>query len=139
MAVGGAHWTFWAIGAVALIWNVSGSINFFVQLDADQVAAMPDSYRAIIENRPAWATVAFALTVFGGTLGCLLLLLRKSLSFYVFIASLLGVIATWVHAFSMTNSTIEYTPVLIGTSLSLAVAALLIWYSKLAERKGWIS
>ena len=26
--VGGVHWSFWAIGAVALMWNVTGVINF---------------------------------------------------------------------------------------------------------------
>ena len=137
--VGGVHWSFWAVGAVALIWNGAGSINFVMQLNADQVAAMPASYRAIIENRPAWATVAFAIAVFGGTLGCLLLLLRKSASLYVFIASLLGVIVTMAHALSTTSSTIDYTPVLIGTTMSLVVAAFLVWYSKWAARKGWIS
>ena len=41
------------------------------------VDAMPEAYRAIVENRPAWATAAFAIAVFGGAFGCLLLLLRK--------------------------------------------------------------
>jgi hypothetical protein len=138
-AVGDVHWSFWAIGAVALIWNGAGSINFIMQLNVDQVAAMPEAYRAVIDGRPTWATVAFAIAVFGGVLGCLLLLLRKSASLYIFIASLLGVIVTMIHALSLANSTIDFSPVLIGTSLSLAVAAFLIWYSKLAERKGWIS
>jgi len=39
--VGGVHWSFWAIGAVALIWNVMGVINFFWQMNADALAAMP--------------------------------------------------------------------------------------------------
>ena len=136
---GGVHWSFWAIGAVALIWNIAGSVNFVAQLNADQVATMPEAYRAIIENRPAWATVAFAIAVFGGTLGCLLLLIRKSASLYVFIASLLGVIATTAHALSMPNSTIDYTPVLIGTAMSLMVAAFLTWYSKWTGGRGWSS
>lgn len=50
---GGVPWSFWAIGVVALVWNIAGSVNFVAQLDADQVAAMPESYRAVIENRPA--------------------------------------------------------------------------------------
>ncbi|MCH7569152.1 MAG: hypothetical protein IH919_01085, partial [Deltaproteobacteria bacterium] len=89
--VGGVRWSFWAIGAVALIWNVMGVINFFVQMNADTLAAMPESHRAIVEGRPAWATGGFAIAVFGGALGCLLLLLRKSAAYYLFIASLLGV------------------------------------------------
>ncbi len=38
---------------------------------------------------------------FGGVLGCFLILLRKSVAHYVFIASLLGVVATMIHMFSV--------------------------------------
>lgn len=58
---------------------------------------MHESYRAIIEGRPAWATGAFAIAVLGGALGCLLLLLRKSAAYYLFIASLLDAIVTMTH------------------------------------------
>ena len=75
--IGGVHWSFWAIGVVTLIWNVMGAINFVVQMNADMVAAMPETHRAIIESRPVWATGGFAIAVFGGALGCLLLLLRE--------------------------------------------------------------
>ena len=130
--VGGVHRSFWAIGAVALIWNVMGVINFFAQMNAVALAAMPESYRAIIEGRPAWATGAFAIAVFGGALGCLLLLLRKSVAYYLFIASLLGTIVQMPSYLGMTRAT-------IGVGASLLVAAFLIWYSKQAESKGWIS
>src|SRR5438034_5122800 len=96
-SVGGVHWSFWIIGAVALIWNVMGVINFFGQMNADALAAMPKAQRAIIEGRPAWATGAFAIAVFGGALGSLLLLLRKSAAYYLFIAALLGVIVQLIH------------------------------------------
>ena len=63
---GGVHWGFWIIGAVALIWNVLGVLNFFSQMNPDAVAAMPESVRTTIEARPAWATGTFAIAVFGG-------------------------------------------------------------------------
>ena len=75
--VGGVHWSFWAIGAVALIFSGLGCMNFLSQMNAETVAAMPESYRAIVEARPAWATGAFAIAVFGGALGGLLLLVRS--------------------------------------------------------------
>ncbi len=139
--VGGVHWSFWAIGVVALIWNVMGVINFFVQMNADALASFPESHRAIIEGRPAWATGAFAIAVFGGALGCLLLLLRKSAAYYLFIASLLGVIVQLIHTLGIASSTIDFSPfdILMIILMPLAVAAFLIWYSKWAESKGWIS
>ena len=135
--VGGIHWSFWVIGAITLIFNVMGVINYLVQMNADSLASFPESYRPIIEGRPAWATAAFAIAVFGGSLGCLLLLLKKSAAFYVLIASLLGVIVTMMHIFGVAGfSSFE---IWIGVLMQLVVAAFLIWYSKQAESKGWIS
>ncbi len=135
--VGGVHWSFWAIGAVALIWNAMGVINFFVQMNADALAAMPESHRAIVEGRPVWATGAFAIAVFGGALGCLLLLFRKSAAYYLFIASLLGVIVTMTHTLGVH---IDFgLGEIVGIILMpLVAAAFLIWYSKRAQSKGWI-
>ena len=131
------HWSFWVIGVVALIFNVMGVVNYFAQMNADSLASFPEVYRQIIEARPAWATGAFAIAVFGGSVGCLLLLLRKSVAFYVLIVSLLGVIVTMMHIFGVAGfSSFE---VWIGVLMQLVVTAFLIWYSKLAERKGWIS
>ena len=140
-SVGGVHWSFWIIGAVALIWNVMGVINFFGQMNADAFAAMPKAQRAIIEGRPAWATGAFAIAVFGGAVGCLLLLLRKPAAYYLFIASLLGVIVQLIHTLGIARSTINFSPFDISMIIlmPLVVAGFLIWYSKRAESKGWIS
>jgi hypothetical protein len=78
----GVHWSFWVLAAVALIWNVLGSLNYLGQMNADLVATMPETHRAIIEGRPAWATGGFAVSVFAGALGGLLLLLRKTAAFF---------------------------------------------------------
>ncbi len=139
--VGGVHWSFWAIGAVALIWNVLGSVNFFVQMNADMVATMPETARAIIGGRPAWATGGFAIAVFGGAVGGLLLLFRKSAALYLFVASLLGTIVTMIHTIRIASSTIDFSlfEIVVMILMPLVVAAFLIWYSKQAGSKGWIS
>ena len=136
--VDGVHWSFWVIGAVALIWNVMGAVNFFMQMDPDMLAAYRESERAIIEGRPAWATAGFAIAVFGGALGCLLLLLRKSVAFYLFIASLLGVIVAMTHTLGV-GTDFGLGEILGIILMPLMVAAFLIWYSKLTKNKGWIS
>jgi len=137
----GVHWSFWAIAVVALVWNVMGSINFFMQMSADAVASFPESHRAIIESRPLWATGGFAVAVFGGALGSLLLLLRKSAAYYVFIASLLGVIVTMAHAIGIATSTFSFSAfeLVMMIIMPLVVAALLIGYSKWGIRKGWVN
>ena len=115
-------------------------MNFVVQMNADMVAAMPETHRAIIESRPGWATAGFGFGVFGGALGCLLLLLRKSAAKYLFIASLLGVIVTMVHTIRVASSGVNFGlfEVSMMIIMPLLVAALLVWYSKHAENSGWI-
>ena len=132
-----AHWSFWIITAVMLVWYVMGAINFFVQMNPEAVTAYRESERVIIEGRPMWATVAFAIAVFGGALGCLLLLFRKSVAFYLFIASLLGVIATLIHTLGV-GIDFGLGEILGIILMPLVVAGFLIWYAKQAVRKGWI-
>lgn len=129
------HGSFWVICGITLLFNVAGIANYLNQMNADAVAAMPDVYRAIVESRPAWATGAFALAVFGGVLGCLLLLLRKSIAYYVLIASLLGAVAAQIPLFGMVDIPAE---ALVGGGVQLVVSGFLIWYAKKAEHKGWI-
>ncbi len=136
----GIHWSFWVLAVFALLWNVLGSLNYLGQMNADLVATMPETHRAIIEGRPAWATGGFAVSVFAGSLGGLLLLLRKSAAFFLFVASLLGAMVTMIHTIDVATSKIDFDTVEIGVMIfaPLIVAALFIWYSKQAEGKGWI-
>jgi hypothetical protein len=136
----GIHWSFWLLAVFALIWNVLGSLSYLGQMNADLVATMPETHRAIIEGRPAWATGGFAVSVFAGALGGLLLLLRKSAAFYLFVASLFGAMVTMIHTIGVATSIIEFSTVEIVVMIlaPLMVAALFIWYSKQAEGKGWI-
>jgi hypothetical protein len=136
---GGVHWRFWIFAAVALIWNGLGVVNFFVQMNPDALSSYRESERAIIDGRPAWATVAFAIAVFGGTLGGLLLLLRKSAAYYLFIASLVGVMGTMIHSL-LVGSTVGFgLPEILGVILMpSAVGVYFLWYTKRALNKGWI-
>ena len=133
----GVHWSFWVIGAFALLWNIGGSINYFMQMDPEMVSAYRESERAIIIDRPAWATAGFATGVFGGALACILLLLRRSTAFYLFLASLLGVIVTMVHTVSV-DYDFSVGEMVVFVLMPLLVSAFLVWYSKYTERKGWL-
>lgn len=138
--VGGMHWSFWAIGAVALIWNVMGIVNLLWQMNSGNLAAMPELHRAIVESRPSWATAAFALAVLGGAVGCLLLLFRKKAASSVLIASFVGMVVHMFSYFGITNSAVSFGPsdIILIVVMPIAVAAFLIWYAKRAVSKGWI-
>lgn len=131
------HWSFWAIGSVALLWNLMGCVNFFAQMDPDVLARYRQSEQAIVASRPLWATAGFALGVFGGALGSVLLLLRRQSAFPVFVLSLLGVLVTMAHTVSIgvAFSAGEAIGVIVAP---VAFAAFLVRYAKHAERRGWV-
>ncbi len=132
--VSGVHWSFWAIGAVGLAFNVMGCINLLSQMNADMVASMPEAHRTLIESRPAWGTGAFAVAVFGAAIGGILLLLKKSIAYYLFIASLLGAVVAQIPILGVASF-----PMLVGGLSQIVVTAFLLWYSKRSENKGWVS
>ena len=131
------HWSFWVIGAVALIWNGLGVANYFAQMNPEMLEMYREVERAMIVGRPAWATAGFALAVFGGTIGSILLLLRRSAAFYLFIISLVGVITAMAHSLGLE---IEFGAGEIAGIVVMpgAVAGFLIWYSQHSERRSWI-
>ncbi len=139
-SAGAVHMSFWIISAVALVWNIMGCINFFMQMDPEVLASFSESARALVVDRPGWATASFAVSQFGGVLGCVLLLLRKRAATYLFVASLLGVVVTVAYTLSLAGSTIDLAPgEIVGyIVMPLGVAAFLIWYSNWAESRGWI-
>lgn len=137
-SVESVHWSFWVIGIVALIWNAMGGINFFMQMDADVLATYPESHRAVVEGRPLWATGGFAVSVFIGAIGGLLLLLKNPAAYYMFIASFLGTVVTMIHTIMVTSG-IGAFDIISMVVMPIAVAAFMVRYSGWVARKGWVS
>ncbi len=130
------HWSFWVIGVVALIWNLMGSANILLQLTAPDLEAMPEWWRAVVASRPAWATAAMLVAVVGGGIGCVLLLLRKPAALYLFAAALLGTVLTMSHAVGVPGA--GPRQIVEAVVMPVAVGLFLIWYARLARRKGWL-
>ena len=134
--------SFWIISAVALVWNLLGVAAYVMQvtMTEDALMKLPEAQRMFYETMPAWATGAFAVAVFGGALGSLLLLLRKSWAVPVFVVSLAGILVQLYHAFAMVDGIkIFGSGGLIMPAITLVIAVLLVWYSRSASAKAWIS
>ena len=129
------HWSFWLICIIALVWNSMGCMNFITQMDPEMHIHFPEAVKSLIETRPEWATAAFALAVFSGVVGDVLLMLRKSIAIYLFMASLLGVVVTNIHTAQVSSD----TGIWIGSLMSLMLSGFMVWYSKLVKQKDWIA
>ena len=82
---------FWIVGVIALIWNGMGVMSYLgsVYMTEEMRAAYTAEQLAVMDSAPAWLTGVYALAVFLGLLGALLLLLKRKLAVPVFGISLL--------------------------------------------------
>tara|TARA_R110002012_G_scaffold81945_3_gene207436 strand:- start:24619 stop:25050 length:432 start_codon:yes stop_codon:yes gene_type:complete len=134
--------SFWIISIVALIWNLMGVSAYLMQafMTDEAIKNLPETEQALHMDIPAWVTAAFAIAVFGGTLGCLGLLLRKKWARLVFLISLIGIIVQMIHNVFISNNMDVYGPgAVIMPIMVLMIGVYLIMYSKSAIKKGWIS
>jgi hypothetical protein len=133
---------FWIIGIAALLWNLMGVYEYLNQAymtDEDR-AALPLEQQPLYENIPAWVTGAFAIAVFGGTLACILLLLRKKLATTMFLVSFIAVIAQMGYSFFMSDTTSQIGSVgYIMSGMVIIIAAFLLWYARKKEAAGVLS
>ena len=97
--------SFTIIAIVLLVWNLIGVAAFILQYTADLSAlAKTDPYTAhIFAEMPGWAWIAYAVAVGAGTLGAILLLLRKAAAAWPFLASVIAIIVQFGHSFLGTD------------------------------------
>ena len=111
-----------------------------IQMNPEMVANYRASEQAIIMDRSFWATAGFAVSVFGGALGGLFLLLRNAIAFWVFVASLIGTALTMIHTGLVAASvgTFSGMELFVMLALPLIVAGALTWYARFATQRSWI-
>jgi magnesium-transporting ATPase (P-type) len=132
---------FWVIGIIGLIWNAMGVFQFFAEnfMKETLYEGYTEEQIALMDNMPAWISVIFAIAVFSGFLGCVLLVMRKNTAVALFLISLVAVIIQMSYWLFFTNAKkvmgdgVEYMPITV-----IVVAAILYFYSKHALKKGWL-
>ncbi len=132
---------YWAVALAALLWNGFGCFMYLTQvgMDAAEMAKLPAVQQEVWRAMPGWAVGAYAVAVWAGLLGAVGLLLRRRWARLAFAASLLGVIVQFGWTFLG-------TPILerMGASAAafpafiLLVIALLLWFSGVAAKRGWL-
>jgi len=133
---------FWIISSMALVWNLMGVFNYLTQafMTNEVLASLPKDQQLLYEDVPAWVTAAFATAVFSGTLGALLLLLKKKIASTFFILSFIGIIIQITYGLLISENTNGYGPLgLIMPLMIIAIGGYLIWYSKKAAEHRWLS
>ncbi|RPH19899.1 MAG: hypothetical protein CBB67_008045 [Alteromonadaceae bacterium TMED7] len=124
-----------------VLWNGIGVAAFFSQImmTPEMIAQLPEAQQAVYRDIPVWSYSAYALAVFGGLIGSILLALGKKLAFPVLVISLAGVIVQQYYNFVVIDAIgimgwgIVVMPVIVTT-----IALLLVLISQRGVRSGWL-
>lgn len=132
---------FWIVSVLALLWNLMGVWAYImhVTITPEALQALPPAEQALYTNVPTWATAAFAIAVWGSTLGCILLLLRRRLAVPVLSIAFAGILVQMVHQLVISKSIEVYGPGgMVMPVMIILIGGFLIWYARKAQALGWL-
>jgi hypothetical protein len=136
----GRPWHLWLIGIIGALWNSMGVISFVLtQMQVEAVMSQfPPQQREYFESFPLWAVAFWAIGVFGGVIGCLLLLLENRLAFHVLLASAIGAIVSTLGGLFLLGGmeVMRETDALGLTIFPIVIDAFLAYYARAMSKKG---
>jgi len=132
---------FWTISIIALLWYLMDMSAFFMRMfmSDEALLAMAENQRQHIQNIPLWVNFVFAFEVFGGTLGCISLLLKKKWAYPLFIISLFAVLAQTTYIYFLSDSiTVMGAMAIVMPLVAIVIGSGLIFHAKSSISKGWL-
>ena len=129
----------WIVGILATVWNAFGCFDYLMTQtrNEDYLAHFTDPQRAYFDSFPVWMEAVWALGVWGGLAGSLLLLARSRYAVAAFAVSLAGLAASTVYQYVLTSPPPDMmTGVMLGMNIAIWIVAiaLLIYAVKMRGR-----
>ena len=134
--------SFWIVSGVALAWNLLGigAYLMHVMMPPETLAAMGEAERALYTSAPSWVTGAYAIAVFGGTLGCVGLMLRKKWATPIFVVSLIAILAQMGYSLVVQDTIEVMGPAIVVMPLVIiAIGIYLVWFARKAQASGTLT
>jgi len=111
---------------------------YVAQVTADR-AALPLDQRAMWDATPTWMIAAYALAVWVGLAGAVLLVLRRKLAVPLLLASLVAVIVQFSGLFLVPQLRQTVPDTALVAPIALIVCCYLIFlFARLALKRGWL-
>jgi hypothetical protein len=140
---GKTPWHFWVVSIGGLLWSAFGALDYFMSQtrNATYMAGFTPVQLDFLYSLPAWVVASWAIGVWGGVAGCLLLLLKKGWAVPVLLASLLGAVLAFIHNYLLSTgfeamgggASAAIFPIVI-----MAISFGLWWYARGMRAKGML-
>ena len=133
-------WHLWLAGILALLWNCAGAFDYLMTQtrNPSYLSSFTPEQLTYYSSFPKWVVATWALSVWGGVVGSVLLLLRRRLAVPVFVVSLAAMLPTFFHNYVLTNglAIMGGGGSLIFTAVIVVVGVALLMYARNLASKG---
>ena len=132
---------FMAAAGLAILWALAGVYACYTQLtlSADQLAALPTAQREAFTAMPQAIRLAYVVAVTGGSVGAVLLILRRRQARIAFIVSLIGVVVQFGWVFGVFHGVARLGPSALAFPAFIVAATVgEIWLAGLGLKRGWL-
>lgn len=134
-----APWHLWVIGVAGFLWSLMGAMDYVMTQSKNEsyMGAFTPEQLSFFYGLPTWVVATWAIAVWGGVFGAVLLLLRKSVAVWMFLGSLLAMVITAFQNYVLSNGmeVIGDTFSLIFTAIIFVIALGLYWYARAMLRR----
>ncbi len=139
----GRPWHLWLVGILGGLWSLMGVVSFMLtQLNVEAVmGGFPPEQRAYFASFPLWADGFWAIGVFSGVIGCVLLLLKKRLAYPVLVLSFIGATVSNLGGLFLLGGmeVMRATNGLGFTAIPIGFGAIMAIYAGAMSKKGVLS
>jgi hypothetical protein len=130
----------WIVGILALLWNAFGCYDYVMTMTGDEawLSQFTAEQIAYWEALPGWLTAFWAIGVWGGLAGAILLLMRSRYAVWAFALSVLGIVVSFGYQLLATEmpAGMDEGAMAIMPWVIMAVGLFLLWYSWSMDKKG---
>ena len=130
----------WIVGVLATLWNAFGCFDYLMTQTRNEayLAHFTDPQRVYFESFPVWMEVVWAVGVWGGLIGSLLLLARSRWAVVAFGLSLLGLAGGTTYQYILSSPPPEMsTPGMIAMNVAIWVVCIgLFVYAREMRSRG---
>ena len=115
-----------------------GCAGYLLSVMADPTT-LPLDQRNLMEARPIWMIAAYAIAVWVGLAGAVLLLMRRKIAEPLLLVSLVGAVLTFLpYAVVPTVSNLITTSDIAAAIVVLAITWTIYWFARHSRQRGWL-
>jgi uncharacterized membrane protein YhdT len=133
-----ARW-FWLAAGASLLFMAVGCVGYLMDVTTDP-RTLPLDQRALVEARPVWQVAAYAIAVWVGLVGTLLLLLRRKLAAPLLLVSLIAAVVTFLpYAIVPGVRDLITTNDIAAAVIVILLTGTIYSFARHSRQRGWLT